>query len=125
MKSKIRRLPDSELVVMQAVWACRPPVARAEIEEILKDKRPMALTTLLTLLTRLADKGFIKIEKEGRSARYTPLVSQEDYLARQSNRFFKQLCGGNISTFATALCNSGLTKDEIAQLRKLIDEDKL
>ena len=68
MNTMKKRLPDAELEVMQAVWACEVPVARAEIEEILKDSHPMAPTTLLTLLTRLSEKGFIRIEKEGRSA---------------------------------------------------------
>ena len=125
MNASIRRLPDAELEVMQAIWACTPPVARTEINEILKNTHPMALTTLLTLLTRLSEKGFIKIEKVSRSARYIPLVTQEDYLAEQSKRFFEKLCGGSLSTFATALCNSGLTKEEIAQLRALMDEGKL
>ncbi|BAK97645.1 BlaI family transcriptional regulator [Oscillibacter valericigenes Sjm18-20] len=125
MRSTIRRLPDAELEVMQAIWACTPPVARVEIDEILKDTHPMALTTLLTLLTRLSEKGFIKIEKNSRSAQYIPLVTQEEYLAEQSKRFFDKLCGGSLSTFATALCNSGLTKEEIAELRDLLERGKL
>ena len=125
MKSETRRLPDAELEVMQAVWACTPPVQRAEIEEILKDTHPMAQTTLLTLLTRLSERGFLKIEKVGRSARYVPLVTKEEYLAEQSRRFFDKLCGGSLSTFAAALCSSGLTKEEIAELRALMDEGKL
>lgn len=122
MYSPIRRLPDAELEVMQAIWACTPPVARTEIDKILKDTHPMALTTLLTVLTRLSEKGFIKIEKVSRSARYIPLVEKEEYLASQSRRFFDKLCGGSVSTFATALCNSGLTKEEIAKLRDLLDK---
>ncbi|MCH5352284.1 MAG: BlaI/MecI/CopY family transcriptional regulator [Acutalibacter sp.] len=125
MKSTTRRLPDAELEVMQAVWACTPPVQRAEIEELLKDTHPMAQTTLLTLLTRLSERGFLKIEKVGRSARYIPLVTKEEYLAEQSRRFFDKLCGGSLSTFAAALCSSGLTKEEIAELRALMDEGKL
>ena len=125
MNASIRRLPDAELEVMQAIWACTPPVARTEINDILKDTHPMALTTLLTLLTRLSEKGFIRIEKVSRSARYIPLVTQEDYLAEQSKRFFEKLCGGSLSTFATALCNSGLTKEEIAELRALMDGGNL
>ena len=125
MKSETRRLPDAELEVMQAVWACTPPVQRAEIEEILKDSHPMAQTTLLTLLTRLSERGFLKIEKVGRSARYVPLVTKEEYLAEQSRRFLDKLCGGSLSTFAAALCSSGLTKEEIAELRALMDEGKL
>ena len=45
MTGSIRRLPDAELEVMQAIWACTPPVTRADIHEILKDTHPMALTT--------------------------------------------------------------------------------
>lgn len=125
MKSKIRRLPDAELEVMQAVWAHDAPVIRKDIEEYLKDRHPMALTTLLTLLSRLSEKEFIRIEKVGRSSRYYPLVTEQEYLAAQSNRFFNKLCGGNISTFANALCDSGLTKEELAQLRDLLERGEL
>ena len=125
MSSTIRRLPDAELEVMQAIWACTPPVARTEIETILKQTHPMAQTTLLTLLTRLSEKGFVRIEKVGRSSRYLPLVTREDYLANQSRRFIDQLCGGSVSTFASALCNSGLTKEEIAELRDLLNRGQL
>ena len=120
----VKKMPDTELEVMQAIWACEAPVSRAEIDEILKEKHPMALTTLLTLLTRLAEKEFIKIEKEGRSSRYYPLVSQQEYLAQQSNRFLNKLCGGSLSVFATALCDSGLTKEELAELRSLLEQEE-
>ena len=125
MIDTIRRLPDSELEVMQTIWACKAPVARTDIEDILFKTHPMAMTTLLTLLTRLSEKGFIRIEKVGRSSRYIPLVSQEDYLSTQSKRFVDKLCGGSISTFATALCNSGLSKEELAELRDMLERGSL
>lgn len=125
MKNGIRRLPDAEQEVMQAIWACTAPAARMDIEKILFQTHPMALTTLLTLLTRLSEKGFITIEKNGRRSYYTPCVSREDYLASQSKSFFEKLCGGNLSVFANALCDSGLTKDEIAELRTLLERDEL
>lgn len=125
MKPKIRRLPDSELAVMQAVWQCTPPVSRAELEEILFSQYPMAQTTLLTLLTRLAEKGFLSVEKQNRINYYIPTISREAYLAEQSRRFLNQLCGGSIPLFASALCDSGLSQEELAQLRKLLEEGKL
>ena len=125
MKDSIRRLPDTELEVMQAVWACTPPVERAEIERLLFRTHPMAMTTLLTLLTRLSEKGFLTIEKQGRRSRYIPRVSQEEYLAAQGNAFFKKLCGGDVSVFASALCDSGLTRDELARLRTLLERGEL
>ena len=120
-----KRLPDAELEVMQAIWACSAPVSRAQIDEILRQTHPMAQTTLLTLLTRLAEKSYIQIDKTRRSASYTPLISREAYLAQQSRRFFDKLCGGSLSTFATALCSSGLTKEEIAELRTLLEQEAL
>ena len=125
MSSNIKRLPDSELEVMQAIWSLEAPIARVDIEDVLKDSYPIAMTTLLTLLTRLSEKGFIKIEKASRSARYFPLVSQQEYLAQQSKNFLQRLCGGNMSTFATALCDSGLSKEDLAELRELLDKELL
>ena len=125
MRDPIRRLPDAELEVMNAVWACTPPVARTDIEAILCTDHPMAATTILTLLTRLTEKGFLRTEKHGRTNCYTPLISKHDYLASQSKRFVDKLCGGNMSTFAAALCDSGLSREDIAELRSLLEKGGL
>ena len=125
MKDTIRRLPDAELEVMQALWACAAPAARTDIEEILFQTHPMAMTTLLTLLTRLSEKGFLTIEKNGRRSYYTPCITQNEYLASQSKKFLEQLCGGSLSVFANALCDSGLSKDEIDELRTLLERNEL
>ena len=125
MKKLIRRLPDSELAVMQAVWECTPPVSRTALEEKLLPTYPMAQTTLLTLLTRLAQKGFLTIEKQGRANFYLTTVTRDAYLADQSRRFVDQLCGGSISLFASALCDSGLSREELVELRKLLEEGGL
>ena len=125
MSSNIRKLPDGELEVMQALWACTPPASRTDIEELLYRNQPMAMTTLLTMLTRLAEKDFLAIEKKGRRSYYTPLISQQDYLAAQSKNFFEKLCGGSVSTFAAALCDSGLSKEDLAELRSLLERRML
>ena len=121
----VRRLPDAELEVMQALWACEPPASRADLEPILERSHPMATTTLLTLLTRLEEKGFVKAEKAGRGKQYRPLVSQKEYLAAQSRRFVEKLCGGSMSAFAAALCDSGLSKEELEELRDLLERGAL
>lgn len=55
----IRRLPDSDLEVMQAIWVCSPPVSRADQERALADTYPVAQTTLLT---RLTEKVFVSAQ---------------------------------------------------------------
>lgn len=125
MSRSIRRLPDSELQVMQAVWACTPPVSGRTLQEILHETYPIAQTTLLTLLSRLVEKGFLEADREGRGKSYTPRISRQEYLAVQSRGFIRNLCGGNISTFAAALCDSGLSKEELLELRDLLERDAL
>ncbi len=125
MNKNIRRLPDAEQEVMQAIWMCEAPVSRTDIEEILYKDHPMAMTTLLTLLTRLNEKGFISIEKVGRRSYYTPCIAREEYLASQSKTFFQKLCGGNVSIFANALCDSGLSEEELKQLRDFLERNEL
>lgn len=125
MKDAVRTLPDAELAVMQALWSCEAPARRAQIDEKLSLAHPIAPTTLLTVLSRLAEKGFLQIEKAGRSALYTPLITQEDYLARQGQRFYHQLCGKSLPVFAAALCQSGLSREELKELQRLLAEDAL
>lgn len=125
MNPPIRRLPDAELEVMQAVWACVPPVSRTDIECILQKRRPLAATTVLTVLARLTEKRFLSVEKDGRSNSYTPTISRRDYLAAQSKRFVDKLCGGDMSLFAAALCDSGLSREDIEELRLLLEKDEL
>ena len=125
MKTELHRLPDSELEVMQAVWRCDIPATRKDIEKNLNREPPMAATTLLTLLGRLAERGFLCIQKEGRGSVYTPLVEKHDYLSSQSETFIRKLCGGSMTAFASALCDSGLSKEEIEELRQLLKENRL
>ncbi len=122
---KAMRLPDGELEVMKAIWKCTVPVKRGEIEQILFQQKPMAVTTLLTMLTRLSEKGFLEIRKDGRSSVYIPLISEHDYQISQSRRFFSQVFEGNISAFASALSDSGLSREDIEELRELLRSDKL
>lgn len=125
MTDSIRRLPDTELEVMQAIWDCTPPVSKADIEEKVYSAHPMAETTLQTLLSRLAEKDFLSVTIHKRKKYYTPLVTQEDYQVSQSKSFFQKVCGGSLCAFANALCEGGLTKEEVAVLRRLLEEGEL
>lgn len=114
----LKRLPESELKIMQIIWRKPAPVSRTTIEHALKDSHPLAPTTILTLLTRLCDKGFLSLKKEGRTNLYYPLVAEKEYLAAESQSFLDRLFGGSVAGFATALCDSGIKKEELEELKK-------
>ena len=103
----IKRIPESELEIMQIIWKEEAPVSRMTIERALQEKHPLAPTTILTLLTRLCEKGFLSLRKEGRSNLYEPLVTEREYLACESRSFLDRLFGGSVAGCATALCDSG------------------
>ncbi len=122
---EIKRLPESELEIMQIIWKNPAPVSRMTIEDALQKIHPLAPTTILTLLTRLCEKGFLSLEKDGRTNLYTPLVSERDYLAAESRSFLDRLFGGSVAGFATALCDSGITKEELEELRRLLEKGEM
>lgn len=122
---EIKRLPESELEIMQIIWKNPVPVSRMTIEDALQKIHPLAPTTILTLLTRLCEKGFLSLEKDGRTNLYTPLVSERDYLAAESRSFLDRLFGGSVAGFATALCDSGITKEELEELRRLLEKGEM
>ena len=64
MKKTISRLPDSELDIMLVLWNHEPPMGRLEIERVVNEKKKLAPTTILSLLTRLEKKGFVSAKKE-------------------------------------------------------------
>ena len=122
---KLSSLPDGELEIMQIVWQSEPPVSRGVIEEALNGRRKRAPSTILTFLTRLCERGFLSVERRGRTNLYTPLVTRKDYLAGESRRMLDRLYGGSLSAFAVSLSDSGVTKEELAELRRLLEEDAL
>ena len=118
-------LPDSELEVMQIIWQCEPPVSRSAIEETLNKQKNLAPSTILTFLSRLCDRGFLRAERRGRMNLYTPLVSHKEYLAQESRRLLDRLYGGSLSAFAVSLCDSGITREELQALRAILNEEPL
>ena len=124
MKNNIQKLPDAELDVMLALWDIKAPALRCDIEKALDETHPMAHTTLLTLLSRLGEKGFIEIKKEGRASTYSPLIKKDEYLSMQGENFFSKICRGKLSDLATALSATGITQEDFLELKKLIEESE-
>ena len=111
MKPTYPRLPDAELEVMKALWALGDyPAHTGDIAQKL-DKSWKA-PTLLKLLSRLEERGFVAGTKEGRANAYTPLVQEADYLASESRSFLERLHGGNGRSERRSLSASGAGRQD-------------
>lgn len=120
----MRRLPDTELEVMKALWASPGPVTRAGLETRLADKG-WAANTFNTYLSRLADKGFVSCQKQGKANSYAPLVTREDYLEFESRAVLNKVFGSSLKTFVASLARGGdLKAEELDQLQDYLDELK-
>ena len=54
-----KKLSDGELEVMLAIWDAEGPVTSSEILQQIRQKRSWGLSTLITVLARLVDKGYL------------------------------------------------------------------
>ena len=117
----MKRLPDTELEVMKALWASGPDTPRAVLDQALAAFQ-WSPNTINTYLTRLTEKGFVSVRREGRSNRYTPLISREDYLTFDSRMVLSRLYGSSPRNFVAALAKGGLDQRDVEDLRELLDE---
>jgi predicted transcriptional regulator len=68
-----------EREVMRAIWRAEQPVTGREIANSLATHQELAYTTVITVVDRLREKGYLGRRRDGRSYRYHPLVAEEDY----------------------------------------------
>jgi predicted transcriptional regulator len=74
-------LGDLEVEVMRRIWARGEPVTVRDVLGDLQAERPIAYTTVMTVMGNLQRKGWLRRHADGRAYRYEPLVSAEDYSA--------------------------------------------
>lgn len=122
MTDALTRLPDAELEVMQTLWSLDAyPAHTGDIAARLD--RDWKAPTLLKLLSRLEDRGFVRGEKAGRANLYTPLVAREDYLKAESRSFLQRLHGGSLPSLVAALYpDAKLTQEDIAALERILEK---
>ncbi|MGW6458072.1 BlaI/MecI/CopY family transcriptional regulator [Streptomyces sp. NPDC055078] len=79
--SQTRELGDLENAVMTRLWQRTRPAAVRDVQEALRPERPLAYTTVLTVLDHLHDKRWVRRWKQGRAFYYTAVCTRADYVA--------------------------------------------
>lgn len=124
MHVALSNLPDAELEVMQALWSLDTyPAHTAAIAQRLN--KNWKAPTLLKLLSRLRDRGFVQEEKQGRANLYTPLVQEEDYLRVESRSFLHRLHHGSLSSLVASLYpDTHLTPEDLQALERILKKEE-
>ena len=121
----MKRLPDSELELMMIIWDAGRPVTRAEIEIQLPKERQLSATTILSFLSRLQEKGFVDVCREGKTNVYEAAVPKEEYLQEESRSIWKRLYQNSVGNFMAAL-GSGekLSEEDLDELQEFLDRER-
>ena len=121
----MKHLPDSELKIMMIIWDLNKPVTRSEIEEHMEKDKNLSPTTILSFLSRLQEKGFLKISKSGKNNIYTALIDKESYMQAESRNILKNLYQNSVKNFLAALYDgNSLSKEELKELEEYISEKR-
>lgn len=107
----IKKLPDAEFEIMKVVWANEPPITTSIIMKQLGKEKEWKAQTILTLMVRLVERGFLRTEKNGKERSYFPLISKEDYLKFETGDFMARFHGNSFASLVTTLYEGKKIKD--------------
>ena len=100
----IQQISDSELELMRIVWARGGTALYAHImEDLEKAGRTWQKNTVITLLSRLVEKGLLRTSKLGRRNQYTALATEAAYQAAQAQTLLNKLYEGSAKGLVSTL----------------------
>lgn len=119
----LKKLGEAELEIMQVIWDSEGPVTSNYILKELQGRRKWQLSTLMTSLTRLADKGFVSCDRSSGSNMYTSVISENEYKTGASRRFLEKLYNNSLQNMvATLYNNKAIKSSDVEELRNFLDE---
>lgn len=78
---------------------------------------------LMTVLSRLVDKGFLRCEKEGRNNRYSAVISEVEYKESEGRSTLVKLFDNSIQNMVMSLYNGkAINKNDLLELREMLDK---
>jgi len=123
MKMETIKLFDSELKVMEIIWE-KEPVTAKELSLILGESIGWNKNTTYTIIKKLIDKKVINREEPNFVC--TSMVKKTEIQSAETNSLIDKLYNGSKKKFFAAfLQNEKLTKEEIEELKNLIDKSEV
>ena len=116
-------LGTAELEVLRTLWDEGPCTVRQVLNHLHDQGRRVAYTTVLTFLSRLEQKRFVKSDKTDQAYVYRPLVSRQKVTTTRLRAVIEQLYDGAAAPMVLQLMREEkFSGDEIAALQNLIDQ---
>src|SRR5437763_8467611 len=100
---------------MRVLWS-RPDASAAEVVAELRDTRPLAHTTVATLLSRLEKRGLLVATRDGRQVTYRAAVSQQEVRRSMVSALLCGLFDGEARGLVSHLVERHMRADELAEI---------
>lgn len=114
----MRPFGDLEAAVMQCLWRRTEPTSVREVLEELAPARPLAYTTVMTVMDNLHRKGQLQRQRDGRAWRYTPTRTQAAHTAALLREVLGE-AGDRDEVLMHFVAD--LDPDEVAKLRAAVE----
>jgi len=104
------RLSPAEWQLMRICWR----LGRANVRQVLREDLKTHIRdyrTILTFMTRMTNKGWLEVEKEGNTNYYTPAVDEGQALEEEIYQFLEQVVGPEPE-------NLGLLEKILAEIKR-------
>ena len=123
MMGALKKLPDAEFEVMKVVWANDPPMTTPVIMELLGRKKEWKIQTVVSLMLRLVERGYLRSEKHGKERTYYALVKKEDYLKFETGNFMRQFHDSSFLNLVNTLyADEALNEKDLDDLQRWVRE---
>ena len=123
MSNVQKKLGEAELEIMQVIWDSENPVTSNYILNELQGRRKWQLSTLMTSLARLADKGFVSCDRSTGSNLYTSIITENEYKTGASKHFLEKVYNNSIqSMIATLYSSKAIKNSDVEELRNFLDQ---
>jgi BlaI family transcriptional regulator, penicillinase repressor len=114
------KISEAEMVLLQLLWE-EAPLDAAAIAERAPKSRGWQLATVKTLLSRLAAKGAVRADPDGRKFLYSPAIARQAVAVEQAGRLVDRLFGGRVSPLVAQLAEErALSPEDLAELEALV-----
>ena len=116
------KISEAESKVLEAFWRAAGPLSADDVVAAMDNDRDWSAGTIRTFLTRLVKKGALRFKAEGKRYLYTPAVTRQACVRSAGRSFLDRVFGGAAGPLiAHFVEEEKLSKDEIAELRRLLD----
>ncbi len=114
-------LSDLQIAVMRALWN-KPNASTTDVVEALRATRPLAHTTVATLLTRLEKRGLVATNRDGRQLTYRAMISESQIQRSMVSDLVSSLFMGNTSALLSHLVNQDeIDNGDLEKIRQLLE----